>query len=145
MEAQININRIRQALDDIRKSIHRLESLTEMPLEEFLSDEDSKDIARSRLLIAIEAAINVCYHIVAKRLKKVPSEYSQCFKILGEEGLLSSDLTERLVLMCKFRNRLVHLYWDVDYSVVYDITHYSLLDLKQYIREIEEDIEREKL
>jgi uncharacterized protein YutE (UPF0331/DUF86 family) len=145
MEAQIDINRIRRAFDDIRKSIHRLESLTEMSLEELLSDEDSQDIARSRLLIAIEAAINTCYHIVAKRLKKVPSEYGQCFKILGEEDLLSPDLAERLILMCKFRNRLVHLYWDVDYSVVYDIIHHSLPDLKQYIKEIEEDIERGEL
>ncbi|MBW2039129.1 MAG: hypothetical protein JRI46_05970 [Deltaproteobacteria bacterium] len=51
MEGQINIDRVREASEDIKKSIQRLRLLGKMSLEEFLSDEDSQDIARSRLLV----------------------------------------------------------------------------------------------
>ncbi|RLG05351.1 MAG: DUF86 domain-containing protein, partial [Thaumarchaeota archaeon] len=95
-----------------------------------------QDIARSRLLIAIEASINICYHIVAKKLRRVPDEYEQCFKILGEEGLISKGLAERLSLMCGFRNRLVHLYWKINYQLVYKVIHSHLSDLELFVDEI---------
>lgn len=58
MKGKINTDRIREASQDIENAVQRLKSLGKMSLEGFLSDEDSKDIARSRLLIAIEAAIH---------------------------------------------------------------------------------------
>lgn len=136
MEGQINIDRMREASEDIENSTQRLRLLGKMSLEEFLSDEDSQDIARSRLLIAIEAAINICYHIVAKRLKRVPTEYGQCFKLPGEAGLIPAELAGRLALMCGFRNRLVHLYWKIDYKLVYEIIHSHLSDLDLFVKEI---------
>lgn len=133
---QVNKDRLRQAINDIEKSINRLNQLGRIHVEEFLSNEDYQDIARSRLLTAIEAAINICYHIVAKKLNRVPTEYGQCFKIMGEENLIPPNLAERLALMCKFRNRLVHLYWNVDYKMVYDIIHTHVSDLEQFAIEI---------
>jgi uncharacterized protein YutE (UPF0331/DUF86 family) len=98
----------------------------------FLADQDSQDIARSRLLTAVEAALNLCYHVCAKRLERVPDEYAQCFKLLGENDLIPVDLAARLAAMARFRNRLVHLYWDIDYGQVYDFLAEGLEDLEAY-------------
>ena len=68
-------------------------------------------IASYRLLIAIEAALNLCYHVAAKRLKKVPEEYAECFAILSDAGIIPVDLSERLQKTARFRNLLVHMYW----------------------------------
>jgi uncharacterized protein YutE (UPF0331/DUF86 family) len=107
-----------------------------MSREAFLEDEDAQDIARSRLLTAMEAALNICYHITAKRLQRVPDDYAQCFLLLGEAGLIPSDLAERLSRMARFRNRLVHLYWDIDYGQVYGLITKDLDDLERFSREI---------
>ena len=129
-------DRLRAKLQDISKSVARLKILRMMDRDSFLADEDSQDIARSRLLIAIEAALNICYHLTAKKLQQVPDDYAQCFGILGTSGLIPQDLADRLALMARFRNRLVHLYWQVDYDQVYTIFKNNLVDLEEFTREV---------
>jgi len=132
----LNHDRIRSKLDDISRALVRLRRFQSMSREAFLEDEDAQDIARSRLLTAMEAALNICYHITAKRLQRVPDDYAQCFLLLGEAGLIPSDLAERLSRMARFRNRLVHLYWDIDYGQVYGLITKDLDDLERFSREI---------
>jgi uncharacterized protein YutE (UPF0331/DUF86 family) len=128
----IDPDRVRSKLDDISRSVSRLRLFQAMERTAFLADEDSQDIARSRLLTAIEAALNICYYVTARSLRRVPEEYAQCFILLGESGLLPSDLARRLAAMARLRNRLVHLYWEVDYGQVYDIIARDLGDLQAF-------------
>ncbi len=72
---QVNRDRLRQAIEDIQKSITRLQQLGKVSLDEFLLNEDYQDIARSRLLTAIEASIkrspvNPDCHIKTRRVFK---------------------------------------------------------------------------
>lgn len=67
---KLDHDHIRTKLQDISKAMTRLRRFQGTSREDFLADEDSQDIARSRLLTAIEATLNICYHITAKRLKK---------------------------------------------------------------------------
>lgn len=73
----LNEELIRSRCQEIEESLGRLESIGEKTKEEFLNDRDAQDIASYRLLVAIEAALNLCYHITAKRLKKVPEDYAE--------------------------------------------------------------------
>ena len=133
---KLNHDRIRSKLNDIAGALNRLKRLQSLDRNTFLSDEDSQDIARSRLLTAIEAALNICYHATAKKLQRVPEDYAQCFTLLGEAQLISSHLAERLAAMARFRNRLVHLYWDIDYGQVYDVIRNDLGDLEAFSKEV---------
>jgi uncharacterized protein YutE (UPF0331/DUF86 family) len=38
--------------------------------------------------------------------------------------------------MARFRNRLVHLYWDIDYGEVFDFLPEGLEDLQDYVRAV---------
>lgn len=85
---------VRNRCREIAESLDRLEKIVQISEEAFLKDQDAKDIASYRLLIAIEAALSLCYHISAKRLRKVPESY--CFQLLGETGLIPVDLSRNL-------------------------------------------------
>ena len=52
----LNPDRIRAKLQDISSALERLDRFRTMSREAFLADEDAQDIARSRLLTAMEAA-----------------------------------------------------------------------------------------
>ncbi len=134
----LNPDRIRAKLQDISGSLERLDRFRTMSREAFLADEDAQDIARSRLLTAIEAALNICFHLSAKKLAQVPEGYAECFLTLGKAGLVEPSLAKRLGTMAGFRNRLVHVYWDVDYGQVYDIIINDLKDLELFCREVAE-------
>ena len=84
------------------------------------------------MLVAIEAALALCFHVSAKRLQKVPEEYAGCFTVLQEAGLLPTDLTNRLREMARFRNLFVHVYWKIDYGQVYDVIQTRLDDLRAF-------------
>ncbi len=117
---------------EIEDSLERIKRIREMTKEEFLKDKDAQDIACYRLLIGIESALNLCYHISAKYLKKVPEEYAECFIILSDAGIIPESLSENLQKMARFRNLLVHMYWKIDYGTVYDIIRYNIEDLHKF-------------
>ena len=85
-----------------------------------------------RLLVAIEAALGLCYHVSAKHLKKVPEGYAECFANLADAGIIPTDLSENLQKMARFRNLLVHMYWKVDYATLYELIQHNLNDLRHF-------------
>ena len=117
---------------EIEESVQRLETLSARSLPEFLADRDAQDIACYRLLIAIEAALSLCYHVSSRRLRTAPESYADCFAVLGDAGLLPSDLVPRLQRMAKYRNLLVHVYWNVDYRRVHRAMQEDLGDLRAF-------------
>ncbi len=117
---------------EIEESLERLRLIADKPREIFLADHDLQDIASYRLLVAIEAALSLCFHITAKRLKKVPEEYAECFTLLAEGGIIPLELSVKLQKTARFRNLLVHMYWKIDYGAVYEILHSSLEDLRRF-------------
>ena len=79
----LNPELILKRCEEIAESLERLERIKKIDKDNFLNDQDLMDIASYRLLIAIEAALNLCYHVSAKQLKKIPREYAECFQILA--------------------------------------------------------------
>lgn len=128
----INEDLVRTRCQEIEDSLERLERIRESSKDDILKDRDLQDIASYRLLVAIEAALGLCYHIAAKRLKRIPEEYAECFAILSDAHLIPSELSKRLQKTARFRNLLVHRYWKIDYGAVYDILHSGLNDLRRF-------------
>ncbi len=52
---------------------------------------------------------------------------------MGEVGALDTDFSDDLRNMAKFRNRLVHLYWEVDDQQLYEILQNRLVDFKKFL------------
>lgn len=128
----LNPDLIRARCAEIDSSLSRLEEFRRLPRERFLSNQDALDVACYRLLIAIEAALALCFHVSAKRLHQVPEEYAGCFSALEQAGLIPEDLSSRLQRMARFRNLLVHVYWKIDYEQVYDVITTRLDDLRAF-------------
>ncbi len=128
----LNPDLIRARCAEIDTSLSRLEDIGRLSRETFLSKQDTLDVACYRLLIAIEAALALCFHVSAKRLHQVPEEYAGCFTALEQAGLIPSDLSSRLQRMARFRNLLVHVYWKIDYGQVYDVITTRLGDLRAF-------------
>ena len=140
---KIDVEKVYAKFTDITESIERLRAFRNISLKEFLNDQDKQDIASFRLIVATEAAIDLCLHISAKNFKKVAQEYAACFKLLADQGLIDHDLSERLSNMARFRNLLVHRYWEIDYARLYQtITGPDLDDLEIFVQAVGKLIEQ---
>jgi uncharacterized protein YutE (UPF0331/DUF86 family) len=128
--------RIRELLRQISIRRSYLEELRKLPRDEFVGDFRNTESARHALLIATQAAIDICNHIAARQTLRTPSDYADCFAVLGEKGIITADLARRLQDMAKFRNRLAHLYWEIDEDQIYSILQNNLGDLDEFREQV---------
>lgn len=111
----------------------RLRELAEMSKHDFLLDPHRIASAKYFLIVSIEAAIDMCNHVISKNRLRTPDDYADTFRVMGEEGAFSKDFVEKLVEMARFRNRIVHIYWAVDEEIIYEIIQDDIDDIEEFI------------
>ncbi len=60
-------------------------------------------------------------------------------------GVFDEEYGARLVEMSKFRNRLVHLYWEIDKEMVYDFIQNNLDDFRLFQEKVIVFLNKNKL
>ncbi len=133
---RVNVDLLARRARDIRSAVAALSRLSELSKEQFLGDQTVVDAAKYRLVVAAEAAISICTHLAARLARNSPNSYAQCFEVLEVEGILSTELTQRMGDLARFRNLLVHGYAEIDDGRVWDILQSDLGDLDAYLSEI---------
>ena len=71
-------------------------------------------------------------HIISSERFRAPKDYGDTFDVLFEEGIISDTFTNVMRQMVKFRNRIVHLYGEVDNHYVIDILKSKLDDFQTF-------------
>lgn len=132
----INKDLIIKKIEEINSFLDLLENYKDLEMDKFLNDRNVVDATKFRLINIMEACMNICSHIVIKMFNKIPESYVDCFKILGEKGIIDKELSINLIKMAKFRNLLIHLYSKVDDSEIYKILKQNLVDIKKFMQEI---------
>jgi len=109
-----------------------LRSISKTPIQAFLNDKVLIGSAKYYLQVSIECCLDVANHIIASERFRAPMDYADSFMVIEEGGLIFPELGERLREMTKFRNRLVHLYGEIDDRQVYQFMTEDLKDLEEF-------------
>lgn len=142
---RLNIEMMTGRIDVIRTALSRLKNLSELSKEEFLEDYKNPASAETFLRHAIEAIFDIGRHILAKTGKvRLTHEYKNIARGLGESGVLSKPLMNKLVEMAGYRNRIVHFYHEITDEELYEIIQNDLKDIEQFIQEIGEFLQKYK-
>ena len=115
----VDKDKIAFLFSELDKYLDDLEEMKRLSRNTFL--EDTRNIYSLRYLfqITIETCINIGTHIISSYRLGLPKEYSDVFRILKNNHVISEDIQNRLILMTRFRNRLVHIYWDIDDETIF--------------------------
>jgi uncharacterized protein YutE (UPF0331/DUF86 family) len=135
---QFNLDKLTALTSEVRKALERLESIRSLNKIDFLNNQDKIDSAKYNFIVAIESAIDICNHIISQNGYRVPKDYGDTFQILFEQGAFNSEFIKNLKAMAKFRNRLVHIYWEVDNEKIYSFLQSNLLDFRTFLNKIAE-------
>jgi uncharacterized protein YutE (UPF0331/DUF86 family) len=124
---------VTRLISELRKSLGRLGALAQLDESAFIADPDKIGSAKYHFIIAIESAIDLCNHLIARNGYRAPEDYGDTFRVMAEAGGLPAAFAEDLAAMAKFRNRLVHLYWEIDDRQVHAIMQSRLGDLSRFL------------
>ena len=125
-----------QMLSNLEGYLGVLRALADLPPGEFIANADKVGNAKYHFVVAIECCIDIANHVIASARYRLPRDNADCFVVLVEEGVVEGALREPLRAMARFRNRLVHVYWDIDDAAVHDYLRSSLRDIEHFARAV---------
>ena len=116
-------------LDQYYRQIKEYEKIT---VVQYSDDWKIQRIIERTLQMMIETCVDIASHIIADKGYRVPKSYSDTFKVLHDEKIVSTRLFNVLQKMAKFRNIVVHHYDRVDAEIVVGILKKDLSDFTSY-------------
>jgi uncharacterized protein YutE (UPF0331/DUF86 family) len=115
----VDAEQIENRLELLEAMLERLEEIRGVGEEAYLADAQQR-LATERLLqLSIQICIDLAAQVVSEQSAPPPSSYSDVFKILGDKGVISGEIAERLGNAARQRNLLVHLYMEIDDKAVF--------------------------
>jgi uncharacterized protein YutE (UPF0331/DUF86 family) len=128
---------VRKSLSQIEESIRFLKTLAQRSEEDYLLSMEAKFSSAYALMTAIEGATGVAAHVIATTGFPTPKGAADSFQILRDQGVLSDPKhAQRLQDMARFRNLLVHRYWEIDYKKVWVILSTCMDDFSLFAADV---------
>lgn len=124
--------RVDERIERIEAACKALEAVGDLDPEQYLASEDLQAATERRLMVAVQAAIDVGSHLVATQGWNTPAAYADVFVELERHGVVAADLSGRMQMATGLRNILVHDYLDVEPRQVHASLHEDIADLRAF-------------
>lgn len=89
------------------------------------------DAVIRRSQVAVEAMIDIAYHLCAKKLSLGPRE-CRASQLLAKHNIIPADFLPKALTMVRFRNKVVHGYLDENAKVIAAILETNLPDFAEW-------------
>lgn len=99
-------------------------------------DDLLQDALSMSVLVAIQEAIDIAFHIVADEGWGLPASNAEAFERLAERGVIDAALSTRLAAASGLRNRIAHGYAGVDVDRLWQELPAGLDALEQFVRQV---------
>ena len=128
----VNFDKIISKFEMLDQFLKVLRNISQNDLNTFLRDPVLIGSMRYYLQVSIECCLDVASHVISSERFRAPKDYADSFKVLEEENIIDTNLAHKLRQMAKFRNRLVHLYGEIDDRAVHQIASKDLGDIENF-------------
>ncbi len=129
---KLNISSMRQRLRKLGQYTGELEKQQPITLENFKNDFTRQLAVERAFQAAVESCTDIAAHVVSVYQLGQPEESRDVFQFLIKAGYLDQNFGQAMMDMVGFRNRLVHLYWDVDVEKLYQYLQEDVTLLYQF-------------
>lgn len=132
----VDAEQVGARLERLEAMLEQLEEVRGGGEEAYLADAQRR-LATERLLqLSIQTCIDLAAQVVSEQSATAPSSYAEVFKILGDKGVVSAEVAERLASAARQRNLLVHLYMEIDDRAVFASLSF-LDDIREFAAAVE--------
>jgi uncharacterized protein YutE (UPF0331/DUF86 family) len=126
----VDAARVQRLLESLAAYRNRLEALRDLPAEQY--EGDRAFAGRYLVQASAQACIDIANHLIASSGWRAPADFRDAFTVLEEQAAIDADLAERMRALAGLRNRLVHVYEEVDDRIVHAALPEGLEDLGRF-------------
>jgi uncharacterized protein YutE (UPF0331/DUF86 family) len=119
---------ILRKLAELDEYYRQIKEYAKITVTQYSGDWKVQRIIERTLQMMIETCVDIAGHIISDKGYRIPKSYSDTFRVLHEEQILTGKLFTALEKMAKFRNVVVHHYDKVDAEIVVGILKKDLKD-----------------
>ncbi len=134
--SEIEPLRVLNKLDLMTDYLERLKRFESITLEVFLGDRDVQLVVERLLQLIIQVAIDINRYLLKQLEIEQPDSNFDLFIEVGKQGIITRELAGMLAESGSFRNRLVHLYDEIDPARVHQAIQKALQNYPTYQRQI---------
>lgn len=95
-----------------------------------------RDAIAMALLVTVQEAIDIAYHVAADEGWGVPNSHAEALDLLASHRVLSAELARRVTAVVQVRNRLAHGYATVDHDRLWREIPGGLADLEAFAQSV---------
>ena len=128
----VSLDKIEGIFRRLDEYVKNLDALRRLSKAELLADAARLGGAKYYLQVAIECCVDIASHVIARQRWRAPKSHADSFAILAENGVIPAEFLLTTRQMVGMRNRLVHLYWEVDTETVYETLQNNLPDFDRF-------------
>lgn len=132
----VDKNKINNLLSEFNTFLNELEEIKKLSKAQYFADRKNIYSLRYLFQVSVETCINISNHIISSHKLGVPNEYADIFRILNKEKIITETIKKQLIQMTRFRNRLVHVYWDIDDELIFNYLKEHLGDFYEFKKQI---------
>jgi len=116
----------------VRDAVDRIRDVLPPDHGALAADRTTREIVVLNLFVALQQCVALAAHWLADEGFDVPPSYAEVFRRLGERGVVSVELAQRLAAASGFRNLVAHQYGALDWTRVHAIARDRLDDLLNF-------------
>lgn len=134
--SNLNTARILELTRYIESCLEEIKPYSRIGIKDFLSDKKTPPFVESYLRRSLEALFDIGRHILAKTYGFKEIEYKEIARELGKREVISQELSDVLIKMAGYRNRMVHFYKEITPEEIHQILINNLGDFDKFNKEI---------
>jgi uncharacterized protein YutE (UPF0331/DUF86 family) len=109
-DIELVLRKLATLQDHLQRARRRLPETIEV----LTVDQDLQDALSMSLLVAIQEALDIAFHVAADEGWGIPGSYAESFEILARHGVLDGALAQGMAGAAGLRNRIAHGYATLD-------------------------------
>ena len=125
-----------QKLATLRDHLGRVRRRRPATADAFRQDLDLQDAVSLSLLVAIQEAVDIAFHLSADEGWGVPASNAESFEMLSRHGVIDAGLAAEMAAAVGLRNRIVHGYASVDVDRLWNEIPTGLSAMERFVAAI---------
>ncbi|MBL8898996.1 MAG: DUF86 domain-containing protein [Planctomycetes bacterium] len=133
-----------KAFADIRDGVARIREVLPAMVEELRADRTRREVVVLNLFVALQECLSVATHWLADEARRMPVSYRDAVERLGELGVLSPELTQRLDFASEWRSSIALRSGTLEVERLHEVASRHLGDLELFCAAVAQRVADER-